>query len=307
MAEYILETRALSKQYKDKRVLDNIDMSIKKGSIYGFIGQNGAGKSTLIRLITGLAFPTEGEFRLFGSSDKKEFIDAKSRIGVMIEAPALYMNMTARENLEVHRLLKGVPGKQSIEKTLELVDLLDVDKKKVKNFSLGMKQRLGIAIALLGNPEFLILDEPINGLDPMGVVAVRKLLKKLNEDYDITILISSHILSELHLLATEYGIIHQGKLVEQLTAKELDEKSQKHIHIKVDDASKASTVLQDVLGTNNFEVKEDYSIRLMDYVDEPKKVSKALTENGLLIEAFMPMGENLESYFSQLIGSAVNE
>jgi len=170
-----------------------------------------------------------------------------------------------------------------------------------------MKQRLGIAIALLGAPEFLILDEPINGLDPMGVVAVRKLLKKLNEEYDITILISSHILSELHLLATDYGIIHQGKLVEQLTAKELDEKSQKHIHIKVDDVSKASTVLQNMLGTNNFEVKEDYSIRLMDYVDEPTKVSKALTENGLLIEEFMPMGENLESYFSQLIGGAVNE
>ena len=218
MPEHILETHGLSKQYKDKRVLDNIDMSIKKGSIYGFIGQNGAGKSTLIRLITGLAFPTEGEFRLFSSSDRREFTEAKSRIGVMIEAPALYMNMTARENLEVHRLLKGVPGKQSIEKTLELVDLLDTGKKKVKNFSLGMKQRLGIAIALLGDPEFLILDEPINGLDPMGVVAVRKLLKKLNNDYDITILISSHILSELHLLATDYGIIHQGRLMEQLTA-----------------------------------------------------------------------------------------
>lgn len=307
MPEHILETHGLSKQYKDKRVLDNIDMSIKKGSIYGFIGQNGAGKSTLIRLITGLAFPTEGEFRLFSSSDRKEFTEAKSRIGVMIEAPALYMNMTARENLEVHRLLKGVPGKQSIEKTLELVDLLDTGKKKVKNFSLGMKQRLGIAIALLGDPEFLILDEPINGLDPMGVVAVRKLLKKLNSDYDITILISSHILSELHLLATDYGIIHQGRLMEQLTAKELDDKSQKYIHIKVDDASKASTVLQNILGTNNFEVKADHSIRLLDFVEEPTKVSKALTENNLLIEEFMPMGEDLESYFSHLIGGVTDE
>lgn len=307
MPEHILETHGLSKQYKDKRVLDNIDMSIKKGSIYGFIGQNGAGKSTLIRLITGLAFPTEGEFRLFSSSDRREFTEAKSRIGVMIEAPALYMNMTARENLEVHRLLKGVPGKQSIEKTLELVDLLDTGKKKVKNFSLGMKQRLGIAIALLGDPEFLILDEPINGLDPMGVVAVRKLLKKLNSDYDITILISSHILSELHLLATDYGIIHQGRLMEQLTAKELDDKSQKYIHIKVDDASKASTVLQNILGTNNFEVKADHSIRLLDFVEEPTKVSKALTENNLLIEEFMPMGEDLESYFSHLIGGVTDE
>ena len=307
MPEHILETHGLSKQYKDKRVLDNIDMSIKKGSIYGFIGQNGAGKSTLIRLITGLAFPTEGEFRLFSSSDRREFTEAKSRIGVMIEAPALYMNMTARENLEVHRLLKGVPGKQSIEKTLELVDLLDTGKKKVKNYSLGMKQRLGIAIALLGDPEFLILDEPINGLDPMGVVAVRKLLKKLNNDYDITILISSHILSELHLLATDYGIIHQGRLMEQLTAKELDDKSQKYIHIKVDDASKASTVLQNILGTNNFEVKADHSIRLLDFVEEPTKVSKALTENNLLIEEFMPMGEDLESYFSHLIGGVTDE
>lgn len=307
MPEYVLETHGLSKQYRDNLVINNVDMSIKKGSIYGFIGQNGAGKSTLIRLITGLAFPTDGQFKLFDSTDQKEFIDAKSRIGVMIEAPALYMNMTARENLEIHRLLKGVPGKKSIETTLELVDLLDVGKKKVKNFSLGMKQRLGIAIALLGEPEFLILDEPINGLDPMGVVAVRKLLKKLNNDYDITILISSHILSELHLLATDYGIIHQGRLMEQLTAKELDDKSQKYIHIKVDDASKASTVLQNILGTNNFEVKADHSIRLLDFVEEPTKVSKALTENNLLIEEFMPMGEDLESYFSHLIGGVIDE
>lgn len=307
MPEYVLETHGLSKKYKDKLVINNIDMSIRKGSIYGFIGQNGAGKSTLIRLITGLAFPTDGEFQLFGSTDKKEFVDAKSRIGVMIEAPALYLNMTARENLEVHRLLKGVPGKKSIETTLELVDLADVGKKKVKNFSLGMKQRLGIAIALLGDPEFLILDEPINGLDPMGVVAVRKLLKNLNDNYDITILISSHILSELHLLATDYGIIHQGKLVEQLTAEALDEKSQKHIHIKVDDVSKASTVFQNILGTDNFEVKADHSIRLLDFVDEPTKVSKALTQNNLLIEEFMPMGEDLESYFSHLIGGVTDE
>lgn len=302
MEDYVLKTYHLSKKYQDKMALNKVNLSIEKGSIYGFIGQNGAGKSTLIRLITGLAYPTTGTFALFGESNGQELIEARKRIGTIIEGPALYPNMTASENLEAHRLLKGIPGKDCIEETLILVGLSNTGKKKAKNFSLGMKQRLGLAIALLGDPEFLILDEPINGLDPMGVVEIRELLKKLNQEYGITILISSHILSELHLLATHYGIIHEGELLEQFSAKELNEKCQQYLHIKVDNTNKAATVIERHFKTQDFEVMPEGSIKLFAYVDVPRKVSKALTSEGLVIEQFMPMGEDLETYFTKRIG-----
>lgn len=302
MNEYVLKTSQLSKKYQNKMALDQVNLAIKEGSIYGFIGQNGAGKSTLIRLIAGLAFPTAGTFELFGVSHEPELHEARKRIGTIIEGPAFYPNMTAAENLEAHRLLKGIPGKECVEKTLALVGLQDTEKKKAKNFSLGMKQRLGLAIALLGDPEFLILDEPINGLDPMGVVEIRELLKKLNQEYGITILISSHILSELHLLATHYGIIHNGELLEQLTAQELNEKSQHYLHIKVDNPEKCASIIESKLATNNFEVMPNGVIKLFGFVDVPGKVSQALTNEGLVIEQFMPMGEDLEAYFTKRIG-----
>ncbi|MDW2878135.1 MULTISPECIES: ABC transporter ATP-binding protein [Bacillaceae] len=302
MNDYVLTTSQLSKKYQKNMALDKVSVKIKKGSIYGFIGQNGAGKSTLIRVITGLAYPTTGTFELFGKSNERDIIEARKRIGTIIEGPALYPQMTAKENLEAHRLLKGIPGKECIGKTLKLVGLQDTGKKKAKNFSLGMKQRLGLAIALLGDPEFLILDEPINGLDPMGVVEIRELLKKLNREYGITILISSHILSELHLLATHYGIIHKGELLEQLSAKELQEKCQQYLHIKVDDPSKAATIIESRLSAPDFEVMPDGTIKLFASVDAPRKVSKMLTDEGLIIEEFMPMGEDLETYFTNRIG-----
>jgi ABC-2 type transport system ATP-binding protein len=302
MDEYVLKTHHLSKKYQNKFALNKVNLSIKKGSIFGFIGQNGAGKSTLIRLVCGLAGPTAGTIELFGKENERALIEARKRIGTIIEGPALYPNMTATENLEAHRLLKGIPGKECINKTLRLVGLQDTGKKKAKSFSLGMKQRLGLAIALLGDPEFLILDEPINGLDPMGVVEIRELLKKLNQEYGITILISSHILSELHLLATHYGIIHEGELLEQLSAKELNEKCQQYLHIKVDDPNKGATIIERQFATTNFEVMPDGSMKLFAYVDTPGKVSKALTNEGLVIEQFMPMGEDLETFFTKRIG-----
>jgi len=302
MNEYVLQTHHLSKKYQNKMALDKVNVSIRKGSIYGFIGQNGAGKSTLIRLVTGLAYPSSGTIELFGKTHDREQIEARKRIGSIIEGPALYPHMTAVENLEAHRLLKGIPGKECIEKTLTIVGLQDTGKKKAKNFSLGMKQRLGLAIALLGDPEFLILDEPINGLDPMGVVEIRELLKKLNQEYGITILISSHILSELHLLATHYGIIHEGELLEQLSAKELHEKCQHYLHIKVDNPNKAATVLESQFASEDFEVMPDGAIKLFAYAESPGTVSKALTDEGLIIEEFMPMGEDLETYFTKRIG-----
>ena len=304
MNEYVLKTNQLSKKYQNKMALNKVNLSIKKGSIYGFIGQNGAGKSTFIRLVTGLAFPPDGSFELFGKTHERDINEARKRIGTIIEGPALYPNMTAVQNLEAHRLLKGIPGKECVEKTLALVGLQDTGKKKAKNFSLGMKQRLGLAIALLGDPEFLILDEPINGLDPMGVVEIRGLLKKLNQEYGITILISSHILSELHLLATHYGIIHNGELLEQLTAQELNEKGQHYLHIKVDNSDKCASVIESKLATNHFEVMPDGVIKLYQFVDVPGEVSQVLTKEGLVIEQFMPMGEDLETYFTKRIGGA---
>lgn len=302
MSEYILKTHHLSKKYKNHFALDDINISIKKGEIYGFIGQNGAGKSTMLRIATGLAFPTNGSIELFGNDNPGELTDAQKRIGAIIESPALFPNMDAHENLEVHRLQKGIPGKDCINKTLELVGLTDTGKKKAKNFSLGMKQRLGLAVSLLSDPEFLILDEPTNGLDPMGIVELRELIKKLNHEKGLTVLISSHILSELHQLATHFGIIHQGKLIEQISAKELDEKCRQHLRIKVDQPAKGATVLESALSTSDFEVMPDGTIKLYSYLEEVRKVSMALTGNGLVIEHLAQNGDSLENYFSKLIG-----
>jgi ABC-2 type transport system ATP-binding protein len=219
-----------------------------------------------------------------------------------IESPALFPYMTACENMEVQRRQKGVRDRKAIGRTLEIVGLQDTGRKLAGEFSLGMKQRLDLAIALLGEPEFLILDEPTNGLDPMSVVEMRELLKRLSGESGMTILISSHILSELHLLATHYGIIHQGRLLEQLTARELNDKCRQHLHIKTDDPLRAAEVIARELGTTDFEVAADGSIRLFRYVDEPIRVSSALAAAGLGIERFAPTGEPLESYFVRRIG-----
>ncbi|MFT9849452.1 ABC transporter ATP-binding protein [Aneurinibacillus sp. REN35] len=307
MGEYVLKTSNVTKRFKNQVALNKVNLSIEKGSIYGFIGQNGAGKSTLIRIVAGLATPTTGSIELFGHSNGPELIKTRKRIGTMIEGPALYPHMTAFENLEAHRLLKGIPGKECVERMLAMVGLQDTGKKKAKNFSLGMKQRLGIAIALLGDPEFLILDEPINGLDPMGVIEIRELLKRLSQEYGMTILISSHILSELYLLATHYGIIHEGHLLEQVTIEELHAKCQQFLHIKVNHPEKAAAIIESSLSTNDFEVMPDGCIKLFDYVDTPGKVSSILVHEGLVIEQLMPMGQDLETYFINRIGGIEHE
>ena len=244
MSEYILRTDELTKTYKNYAAVNKVHLNVKKGDIYGFIGQNGAGKSTMLRLVTGLGFPDSGTLEIFGENADKGLNAAQKRIGAIIENPALFLNMTAEQNLEVHRLQKGIPGKQCIADTLKLVELENTGNKKVKNFSLGMKQRLGLATALLGDPEFLILDEPTNGLDPIGIVELRGLIQKLNREKGLTVLISSHILSELYQLATTYGIIHEGRLIEELTLRELDNKCRQHLKIKVNDTEKGVTILE---------------------------------------------------------------
>jgi|SRR5690625_2333168 len=305
MGRLILQTKHLTKRYKKVNVVDHVSMSIERGNIYGFIGLNGAGKSTFIRLITGLTHPTEGTLQLFGKADARSLIEARQRMGTLIEHPALFPHLTAHDNLEIIRLQRGIPGKDCIDRSLKRVGLDQTGKKKVKNFSLGMRQRLGIAIALLNDPEFLILDEPINGLDPMGVIEIRQLLKKLNEQYGVTILISSHILSEVHQLATHYGIIHQGRLIDELSATQLDEKCQAYLLIKVNDPEIAVTILENELKTVAYEVLTDGFIKLYRYIDEPAYVTKTFVKHGLDIEQITPQKDTLESYFTRVIKGRV--
>ncbi|WP_150272437.1 ATP-binding cassette domain-containing protein [Paenibacillus tepidiphilus] len=302
MQEYVLRTNQLSKHFKGHTALDKVNLSIAKGSIYGFIGQNGAGKSTLIRMVAGLAYPSGGTVELFGASGEQALTEARKRVGSMIESPALFPHMTAAENLEANRILRGIPGKDCVNRMLKQVGLEGAQRKKARNFSLGMKQRLGLGIALLGDPEFLMLDEPINGLDPVGVVEIRELLRRLNRELGITILISSHILSELHLVASHYGIIHRGRLLEQLTAEELNSKCQQYLLIKADHPDRAAAVIQKELDTADFEVMQDGAIKLFSRMEDPGRVSTALFSAGLVIEKFMPMGEDLESYYTKRIG-----
>jgi len=306
MNDFILRTNNLTKQYKNFKANDGVSISIPKGAIYGLIGQNGAGKSTLIRLINGLAFPCSGIIELFRKRNKGDLIEARKKMGSMIERPALFPNMSAYDNLEAHRLLKGIPGKEVVSKLLEVVGLENTGKKKAKNFSLGMKQRLGLAIALLGDPEFLILDEPLNGLDPMGVVEIRELLKKLNQEYGITILLSSHVLGEMQLIATHYGIIHNGKLVEEITAKALEEKCQSYLNLKVDNTNLAVAVLENKLKTKAFEVMADGVIKLFNYVEKSGEVSGVLFSEGVVVQEVSKQGESLEDYFINKIGGSPN-
>ena len=306
MNEVILKTYNITKKYGNQLAVDNVNMTIKKGEIYGFIGQNGAGKTTLIRLITGLIHKSAGEIELLGANGENELNKARTMIGSLIETPSFYTNMTARENLEVSRLVRDIPGKKCVDEVLDLVGLKDVEKKKVKNFSLGMRQRLGIANALMGNPKLLILDEPINGLDPMGIIEIRELLKKINKEKDMTILISSHILSELSELATTYGIISKGKLIEEITAKELSEKCRQYISLKVDDTSRAVTLLERELGISDYEVLENKNIKVFSNLDNVGAVNYLLSKSGVIVESINVKGENLEEYFMNTIGGVLN-
>ena len=306
MKKVVLKIYNITKKYGEQLAVDNVNMTIKKGDIYGFIGQNGAGKTTLVRLITGLIHKSGGEIELLGANEENELNKARTMVGSLIETPSFYTNMTARENLEVSRLVRNIPGKKCIDEVLELVGLKDVEKKKVKNFSLGMRQRLGIANALMGNPKLLILDEPINGLDPMGIVEIRELLKKINKEKDMTILISSHILSELSELATTYGIISNGKLIEEITAKQLSEKCRQYIDLRVDDTARAVILLERELGISDYEVLEDSNIKVFSNLDNVGEINSLLSRSGIIVESISVKGENLEEYFMNKVGGVLN-
>ena len=307
MEEIVLKTYNISKKYGNQVSNDKISITIKKGEIYGLIGKNGAGKTTLFRIITGLSHKSSGNLEIFGKSEEKDLNTARTMIGSLIESPAFYKNMTARENLEVSRLVRNIAGKECIDEVLELVGLSDTNKKKVKNFSLGMRQRLGIANALLGNPKLLILDEPINGLDPMGIVEIRELLKKINKEKDVTILISSHILGELSELATNYGIINNGRLVEEISVKELKEKCRQYIEVIVDNPAKASTILEKELLITDYEVLENNRIKIFSNLDSSGLINGTLYKNKVVVQKINLKGENLEEYFINKVGGINND
>ncbi|EPY2272482.1 ABC transporter ATP-binding protein [Clostridium sporogenes] len=306
MNSFVLKVNKITKKYKGINVLDNISMTIRKGEIYGLIGLNGAGKSTLLKIITGLAIPNSGSIELFGEHEKNKVEYSRRRIGAVIETPALYENKTVYENMYINRIQKGIPGEESIEKALNQVVLTEVKNRKVKTLSLGNKQRLAIAMALLGEPEFLILDEPINGLDPIKIIEIRELLKNLNVQYGITILMSSHILGELYHVANQYGIIHKGRLIEEITLDELEDICKKFIHIKVSDSAKAAVIINKKLNTSNYDVLPNNIIKLYDYIEQPGKVTEILVKGGITVEQIMPMGEDLEGYFSKVVGEAID-
>lgn len=306
MKEIVLKTTKLSKTYGSQVAVNNVSMTIQRGDIYGFIGKNGAGKTTLIRMIVGLIHKTSGDIEILGVSDGASIDKERKLIGSIVETPTFYGSMTAKENLEVSRLVRGIAGKEEIDEVLRLVGLEGTGKKKVKNFSLGMRQRLGIANALLGNPKILILDEPVNGLDPVSIVEIRELLKKINKERDITILISSHILGELSELATCYGIINNGKLIEEITAKELNEKCRQYIELVVNDAKEAVIVLEEKLGIVEYEVLPNNLIKIYSDLDKSGEINSVLTTNGIIVEKIYLKGQNLEEYFLSKIGGGEN-
>lgn len=296
--DYILETRNLTKKIKSENIIKGISLKIPKGETYGLLGPNGAGKSTTMKLLCGLLKPSSGEIIFNGKQWSK---DALSKIGVLIENPAIYGNLTAKENMEIHACMLGVPEKE-IRRVLTLLKMDKTGKKKVSNFSLGMKQRLGIAMALLNTPEFLILDEPVNGLDPDGIVKIRRLLKTLNQEYGMTILISSHILEELYQTATEFIFIDRGRIVEEISVRALNEHCKRYISIRTTDTQGAILAIEERLLTDHFRMMPDNEIRLYDYLDNMEKVAKALAEAQILVTGLSITGGTLEDYFLTKVG-----
>ena len=301
----VISLKGLTKVYGEKCVVDHFTLDVEKGHIYGLIGPNGAGKTTIMKMIAGLTNPTEGQIELFGSENGLN--ENRERTSFMIEAPYLDKSFTARENMEYICRLRGVADVSKIDEILELVGLAHTGTKIVKHFSLGMKQRLGIAMALLPDPEIMVLDEPVNGLDPEGIVEVRNLLKQLREERGITILISSHLLAELSELCTDFAIIDKGVLVECLSKEQLEEQCRSYIEVATDDEERLATVLEQQLGITNYRVMENKDIRIYEMLEELAVVSKTITDAGLMILKFHIQGENLEEYFLSKVSSSGEE
>lgn len=303
--DYVLQTNALCKNYKNFKALDGLSMSIPKGAIYGFIGKNGAGKTTLIRLICGLQEPTSGGYMLYGRKNTdREIVQSRRRMGAVVEVPSIYLDMTAEDNLKQQYHVLGLPSFDGLTDILKLVGLENTGKKKAKNFSLGMRQRLGIAIALAGDPDFLVLDEPVNGLDPQGIIEIRELILRLNREQQITVLISSHILDELSKLATHYGFIDNGRIVKEISAEELEAACRKCVRMEVSNTKALARVLD--------EMKIDYKIITDQTADVYAKVNvshltAALAKENCEVIFMQEHDESLESYYISLVGGGQDD
>ena len=302
MEKYLLSTQGLTKQYGRQKAVDHIDIHIKKGAIYGFIGRNGAGKTTTLKMISGLARPTDGEIIMFGYRGGG-LKNIRSRVSCLIEAPGVYGNLSAYDNLKIKCKLFGIQEKSYIPEILEMVGLNHVGKKKVKHYSLGMKQRLGIGLTLVGDPDLLLLDEPINGLDPQGIVEVRDTILRLNEERNMTILVSSHILEELSKIATHYGIIHNGSLLQEMTKEELMKRCSERIEICLDEPKRAVPVL-DEMGFTNYQIVDKEGIHIFERLEESAGLNMELAKAGILVREIRITSEELEDYFLNLTGGA---
>jgi ABC-2 type transport system ATP-binding protein len=298
--DYVLSANALTKKYKEHKALDELSIHVPRGSIYGFVGKNGAGKTTLIRLICGLQKPTLGEYTLYGRKNTdRDILKSRRRMGAVVETPSIYLDMTAEDNLKMQYRILGLPSFDGLQDILKLVRLESAGRKKAKNFSLGMRQRLGIAVALAGNPDFLVLDEPANGLDPQGIIEIRELILKLNREQQITVLISSHILDELSRLATYYGFIDNGRMVREMSAEELEMSCRKCTRLEVNNIRTLSRVLD--------AMKTEYCVISDKIADIYAKVNISqltltLAREDCEIISIQERDESLESYYIRLVG-----
>lgn len=300
----IIQTHLLTKSFKQEIVLQPLDFTLKQGDICALIGKNGAGKSTFFKLLSGQFFPTSGDIELFGYSGK-DCEKARKKMGFIIETPAFFPDFTARQNLEYFRIQRGITEKTQIKSVLEIVGLNQEKNKKFHQYSLGMKQRLGLALCLLGNPDCLILDEPINGLDAEGIKEIRDLLFKLNQEQQITILISSHILSELSILANRFLFIKKGKIVEDISSKTLHEKSKKQLKIQTTELSKTVQVLERTYPDIDYKVLPDDYISLQNYVEKSQEINRLLVKNDIPVQEFHIESLALEDYFLNLEGENI--
>lgn len=307
MNQYIIEGRHLTKKYKNREIISDVDIHIKKGEIYGLVGPNGAGKSTMLKMLLNLTQPDSGEFLINNTKIKKDSYSVLNKVGSIIENPYFYEKLTGRENLELHCEYMGYPNLDEIDEVLKLVSLNNIEDKNVSQYSVGMKQRLAIARAILGRPEILILDEPINGLDPDGIIEIRNLIRGFNRDLAMTIIISSHILSEMELLADTIGIIKEGRLLVEVSMKEIHEQNTSYIEIEVDNVEKASYVLEELLKIKDFLIVSDGIIRIFDLSKSGMEISNIFIANGIGIEKIQKKETSLEEYFFNVInGGEIN-
>ncbi len=302
---YIVKTNQLTKVYEGKEVVSAVNMNVKKGEIYGFLGPNGAGKTTVMKMLTNLTKPTSGDVEIFGERLTDQSYEILKRMGTIIEYPIFYEKLTARETLELHCEYMGYYNKQEIAHVLNLVKLTNTEEKRVKDFSLGMKQRLGIARAIITKPELLILDEPINGLDPIGIKELRELFKMLCMEYGITIIISSHILGEIEQLADTIGVIKEGRLITEVTMDTINRNQADYIEVIINDGKKAAFILESKLKMTNFKLMDDHSIRIYDLTVSQKVLTKTLIEHDIEIEEISKKTSTLEDYFLKLINGGI--